>query len=118
MDLSSALEKEKPTVNVLLEAWQATSEWESQMARRYNQPVSNLPKESKRENCTQSRLKQIEQILGLSTQTISSALATHFHVFTEAQDASVGYTFQTTLELTMSSTMQRVVGNAFRLQRL
>jgi hypothetical protein len=40
LDMSNALEKEKPSVNVLLEAWQATSEWESQMSRRFGEPVS------------------------------------------------------------------------------
>lgn len=38
--MTSALEKEKPSVNILLEAWQATSEWESQMSRRFGQSVS------------------------------------------------------------------------------
>ncbi|KAJ9124236.1 hypothetical protein QFC22_001035 [Naganishia vaughanmartiniae] len=66
-DLVGALEKERPTVNVLLEAWQATSEWQSQMARRFNQPF--------------------QQIIGASRKTLVSALEAHFNIFTEAQDA-------------------------------
>ncbi|KAJ9094179.1 hypothetical protein QFC19_008030 [Naganishia cerealis] len=68
-DLVGALEKEKPTVNVLLEAWQATSEWELQMSRRFNQPF--------------------QQIIGASGKTLGSALEIHFNIFTEAQDAAL-----------------------------
>ncbi|KAI5449919.1 Vacuolar protein sorting-associated protein 53 [Naganishia albida] len=69
LDMSTALEKEKPPVNVLLEAWQATSEWESQMSRRFGEPM--------------------QQILKPSSGTVSSALESHFHIFTEAQDAAL-----------------------------
>ncbi|KAJ9106321.1 hypothetical protein QFC21_001467 [Naganishia friedmannii] len=68
-DLVGALEKEKPAVNVLLEAWQATSEWESQMSRRFSQPF--------------------QQIIGASGKTLVSALEAHFNIFTEAQDAAL-----------------------------
>lgn len=68
-DLVGALEKEKPAVNVLLEAWQATSEWEAQMSRRFIQPF--------------------QQIIGASGKTLVSALEAHFNIFTEAQDAAL-----------------------------
>ncbi|KAJ9126768.1 hypothetical protein QFC24_001799 [Naganishia onofrii] len=68
-DLVGALEKEKPAVNVLLEAWQATSEWEAQMSRRFSQPF--------------------QQIIGASGKTLVSALEAHFNIFTEAQDAAL-----------------------------
>mgnify|MGYP006950208679 CR=1 FL=1 len=89
-DLVSALEREKPNVNVLLETWQSTTEWESQMARRYNQPVSVLHEAQGGVWNLNICLKQIDQVLGISNATISSALSSHFHIFTEAQDASVG----------------------------
>ncbi len=78
IDLSGTLGKEKPTVNVLLEAWQACLDWEAHMARRFEMSFGEISK--------------VFGELGLSGVvgvTISGVFDSQAKLFVDAQDRAI-----------------------------